>query len=288
MADNIQFTVNNVQHTVTVNPDTPLLYVLRNELKLKSPKLGCAKEQCGACKVLVEGNAVPSCELPISRVAGLSVTTLEGLGTSDDLHPLQETFLEEQAGQCGYCTAGFIMAAEGLLNRVRYPSRDDLNTAFSDNLCRCGTYDRIRRAVQLRVGRPEQNPIYEVLEILDSGSKQLSIPMILEQNPQLDAWIRFNDDETITVLTGKVEIGQGLRTALAQIVAEELDVDITRIHVQMADTSQTVDEGTTAGSRSIETTGSALQLIAAEVRHILMSLAFEELEATSELRACFR
>ena len=284
MVDSIQLTVNNTQHQLNVNPDTPLLFVLRNDLKLKSPKLGCAKEQCGACKVLVDGNAVPSCELPIGRVAGLSVTTLEGLGTPNNLHPLQATFLEEQAGQCGYCTAGFIMAAEGLLNRVRYPSRDELNTAFADNLCRCGTYDRIRRAVQLRVGRPEQNPIYEVLDMpSEPDVKQSNVPQILEQNPQLDAWIRFNADETITVLTGKVEIGQGLRTALAQIVAEELDVDIARLNVIMADTAITVDEGTTAGSRSIETTGTALQLIAAEVRHILLSLAFEELEATSEL-----
>jgi nicotinate dehydrogenase subunit B len=283
MSDNIHITVNGEQCSLNVHPETPLLFVLRNDLKLKSPKLGCAKEQCGACKVLVDGNAIPSCELPIERVAGLAVTTLEGLGTVDNLHPLQETFLEEQAGQCGYCTAGFIMASEGLLNRVRYPSREDMDRAFADNLCRCGTYDRIRRAVQLRVGRPEQNPIYEVLEMPETGVKQAIIPSILEQNLQLDAWIRFNINETITVFTGKVEIGQGLRTALAQIVAEELDVNVSCIHVQMADTMQTVDEGTTAGSRSIETTGTALQLIAAEVRHILLSLAFEELEATSEL-----
>lgn len=283
MTDGIQITVNGEKHALNIHPETPLLYVLRNDLKLKSPKLGCAKEQCGACKVLVDGNAVPSCELPIERVNGLSITTLEGMGNAENLHPLQQTFLEEQAAQCGYCTAGFIMSSEGLLNRVRYPSREDMNTAFADNLCRCGTYDRIRRAVQLRVGRPEENTIYEVLNMPESGVKQAIVPQILEQNPQLDAWIRFNVDETITVLTGKVEIGQGLRTALAQIVAEELDVDIARIQVQMADTGITVDEGTTAGSRSIETTGTALQLIAAEVRHILLSLAFEELEATSEL-----
>ncbi len=284
MMDRLKLTVNSIEHEISVNPDTPLLFVLRNDLKLKSLKLGCAKEQCGACKVLVDGNAVPSCELPISQVKGLSITTLEGLGTADDLHPLQETFLEEQAAQCGYCTAGFIMASEGLLNRVRYPSREDMDSAFADNLCRCGTYDRIRRALQMRVGRAEQNTIYEVLEMpLEAQEKEVIVPSILEQNPQLDAWLRFNDDKIITVYTGKVEIGQGLRTALAQIMAEELDVDIARIRVQMADTAQTVDEGTTTGSRSLETTGTALQLIGAEVRHILLSLAFEELEATSEL-----
>lgn len=284
MAEKIQITVNDQQYQLDVKPDTPLLFVLRNYLKLKSPKLGCAKEQCGACKVLVDGNAVPSCELPIERVAGLSVTTLEGLGTVDNLHPLQETFLEEQAAQCGYCTAGFIMASQGLLNQVRYPSREDMNSAFTDNLCRCGTYDRIRRALQLRMGRLE-DPIYEVIDMSSDADEQMlnTVPSILEQNPQLDAWIHFNHDETVIVFTGKVEIGQGLRTALAQIVAEELDVNINRIQVMMANTSQTVDEGSTTGSRSLETTGSALRLVSAEIRQLLLSLAFEELESTSEL-----
>ena len=285
MTDDLEITVNGELRQVNVDAHTPLLFVLRNHLKLKSPKLGCAKEQCGSCKVLIDGNAVPSCELPIERVVGSSITTLEGLGTPDHLHPLQEAFLEEQAGQCGYCTAGFIMAGQGLLNRVRYPTRDDMNRAFADNLCRCGTYDRIRRAIQLRVGRPEMDTIYEVMDLLavESTPVESEIPSNLNQHPQLDSWIRFNEDDTVTVFTGKVEIGQGLRTALAQIVAEELDVDIHQIKMQMADTRLTPDEGVTAGSRSIETTGTALRLLSAEVRHILLSLAFEELEATSEL-----
>lgn len=285
MTDTIQLNVNNETHQLTVDPNTPLLFVLRNNLKLKSPKLGCAKEQCGACKVLVDGNAVPSCDLPVHRVSKLPIITLEGLGTTDDLHPLQQTFIEEQAAQCGYCTAGFVMAAEGLLNRVRYPTREDMNTAFTDNLCRCGTYDRIRRALLMRVGRPEQHPIVEVIDIPpDEGDKfPIDMPDILARNPQLDDWLQFNEDGTLTVFTGKVEIGQGLRTALAQIVAEELDIDVSRIQVRMADTLLTPDEGITAGSRSLETTGTALRLIAAEARHILLSLAFEELEATAEL-----
>lgn len=283
MAQLIELNVNGKTHQLTINPDTPLLFALRNHLKLKSPKLGCAKEQCGACKVLVDGNAVPSCELPVHRVRELPIITLEGLGTADNLHPLQETFLEEQSAQCGYCTSGFVMSAQGLLNRVRYPTREDMNGAFADNLCRCGTYDRIRRALKLRVGRMD-DPIYDVISVESEYDATFDdIPSILEQNPQLDAWLRFNDDETLTVFTGKVEIGQGLRSALAQIVAEELDIDMQHIQVQMADTIQTPDEGVTAGSRSIETTGTALRLIAAEARHILLSIAFEELEASSEL-----
>lgn len=283
MAQLIELNVNGESHQLTINPETPLLFALRNHLKLKSPKLGCAKEQCGACKVLVDGNAVPSCELPVRRVGDLPIITLEGLGTVDNLHPLQETFLEEQSAQCGYCTSGFVMAAQGLLNRVRYPSREDMNTALADNLCRCGTYDRIRRALQLRVGHMD-DPIYEVIDLeSEFDAMPYNLPSILEQNPQLDDWLRFNDDQTLTVFTGKVEIGQGLRSALAQIVAEELDIDMQRIRVQMADTIQTPDEGITAGSRSIETTGTALRLIAAEARHLLLSIAFEELESTTEL-----
>ena len=108
--------VNDQTHRVDVEGDTPLLYFLRNDLGLKGVKLGCGSEQCGACKVLIDGQAVPTCKLPIKNVAGMSIVTVEGLGTAHNLHPLQEAFIEEQAVQCGYCTAGMIVAAQGLLN----------------------------------------------------------------------------------------------------------------------------------------------------------------------------
>ena len=115
--------VNEQIHRVKVEQDTPLLYILRNDLGLKGVKYGCGSEQCGACKVLIDGQAVPTCKLPVMNVAGLRITTIEGLGTASNLHPLQEAFIEEQAVQCGYCTSGMIVAAQGLLNQQRYARR---------------------------------------------------------------------------------------------------------------------------------------------------------------------
>ena len=112
--------VNGTAREVEVDPETPLLYVLRQDLGLKGPKYGCGLEQCNACKVLVDGNDVPSCKLPVKQVVGAKITTIEGLGTAVSLHPLQEAFIAEQAIQCGYCAAGMIIAAQGLLNRTRY------------------------------------------------------------------------------------------------------------------------------------------------------------------------
>src|SRR5690554_4254758 len=159
----VTLVVNGKHFTVAAEGQTPLLYVLRNELGLKGPKYGCGSEQCGACKVLVDGSAVPSCELPVAQVAGLPIVTVEGLGGPDDgLHPLQEAFIEEQAAQCGFCTAGMIIAAQGLLNRTRYPTDEEIRAALDDNLCRCGIYDRVRRAIRLRVARPDAEPRFEV------------------------------------------------------------------------------------------------------------------------------
>ena len=151
----IELKVNGETRQLEINADTPLLYALRNDLGLNGAKYGCGTELCGACKVLVDGVDVPSCQLPVGQVAGLEVTTVEGSAADDDLHPLQETFLEEQAAQCGFCTAGMIIAAQGLLNRVRYPADDEIRAALSRNLCRCGVYDRVRRAIKLRIGRLE-------------------------------------------------------------------------------------------------------------------------------------
>lgn len=284
MTEEITLHVNGAAHPVRVDPETPLLYVLRNDLHLKGPKYGCGLEQCGSCKVLVDGQAVPSCQLPVKNVRGLEVTTVEGLGSGDRLHPLQEAFLEEQAAQCGYCAAGMIIAAQGLLNRVRYPSDDEIREALAGNLCRCGVYERVRRAIKLRIGRPVWDPIYTVLEraIPLAAADANRLPDTLLRTPSLDAWLRINDDGTVTFFSGKVELGQGLMTALAQIGAEELDVDLARVEVVMADTAQTPDENMTTGSMSLETSGNALRYAAAEARHLLLSLAAEELEAPIE------
>ncbi len=286
MPEAITLNVNGQSRQVNVEPETPLLYVLRGEFGLKGPKFGCGLEQCNACKVLVDGADVPSCQLPVSQVAGATITTVEGLGTAGALHPLQEAFLEEQAAQCGYCTAGMIIAAQGLLNRTRYPSDDEIRAALDDNLCRCGVYDRVRRAIKLRIGRPEWQPIYAMQQGEPlPGSATTDLPSSLQKTPDLDAWIHINTDGTITIFTGKVELGQGIRTALAQIAAEELDVALERIRVTSGDTGLTPDEGSTTGSMSVETSGGALRVAAAEARHWMLQLAFEHLEAqTAALR----
>ena len=279
--ETITLQVNGETHQLDINPHTPLLYALRNDLGLKAAKYGCGTELCGACKVLIDGVDVPSCQLPVSHVAGLEITTLEGLGGADNMHPLQATFLEEQAGQCGFCTAGMIIGAQGLLNRNRYPADEDIRAALSNNLCRCGVYDRVRRAIKLRIGRPDREPINQVIAttpIEESMNLQADSPS-LAAYPQLDDWIRFEDDHTITVFSGKVELGQGIRTALAQIAAEELDVSLGRIRVVTGDTECTPDEGGTTGSRSLETSGVAIRIAAAEARHFLLSLAFEHLDS---------
>ena len=139
--------VNGAMRSVPAEPDTPLLYVLRNDLELNGAKFGCGLAQCGACTVLVDGKAVRSCITPVSAVAQGEVTTIEGLGSVAKPHALQQAFIDEQAAQCGYCTNGMTMSAKELLDRNPRPSEGDVRSALADNLCRCGTHNRIIRAV---------------------------------------------------------------------------------------------------------------------------------------------
>jgi len=144
----IHLRVNGTSRTVNTEPDTPLLYVLRNDFELNGPKYGCGLAQCGACTVLIDGKATRSCVTPCSAATSKAVTTLEGLGTRDKLHPLQKAFLDEQAAQCGYCTNGMIMTAKAFLDANPKPSEAQIKQALAGNLCRCGTHNRIVRAVQ--------------------------------------------------------------------------------------------------------------------------------------------
>ena len=140
-------TVNGRQHEVGAAPDTPLLYVLRNELELNGPKFGCGLAQCGACTVHIDGKPARSCSVPVSSVKG-KVTTIEGLGTPEKPHPLQAAFIAEQAAQCGYCINGMIMTASAFLAQNPEPSEQQVRAALDGNLCRCGTHMRILRAVR--------------------------------------------------------------------------------------------------------------------------------------------
>jgi len=149
----ITIKVNGEMRTVSgAAPDTPLLYVLRNDLALNAAKYGCGAAQCGACTVLVDGRPVRSCVTPASAVAGRAVVTLEGLGNKDRLHALQKAFIEEQAAQCGYCIAGMIMSASALLESNKSPTEGEIRAALAGNLCRCGTHGRIIRAIQRAAG----------------------------------------------------------------------------------------------------------------------------------------
>ncbi|TLY73056.1 MAG: (2Fe-2S)-binding protein [Gammaproteobacteria bacterium] len=152
MAGDLRITVNGKQHRVDTSDDTPLLYVLRNELQLNGPRFGCGLSQCGACTVHLNGDAVRSCVTPVSAAVGGAVTTLEGLGTVEKPHPLQQAFLEEQAVQCGYCINGIIMTAAALLTKNPRATESQIRSALAGNLCRCGTHMRILRAVR-RVAR---------------------------------------------------------------------------------------------------------------------------------------
>jgi nicotinate dehydrogenase subunit A len=145
MAINIK--VNGAMHSVPAEPDTPLLYVLRNDLGLNAAKFGCGIAQCGACTVLVDGKPVRSCATPIDTLGRSEITTLESLGTIERPHPLQAAFMAEQAAQCGYCIPGFIMVAKALLDRNPQPSEADVRQGLAGNLCRCGAHNRIVRAV---------------------------------------------------------------------------------------------------------------------------------------------
>ena len=140
--------VNGRRCETAADPDTPLMYVLRNDLKLKGARYGCGIGACGACMVIVDGKAVQSCDVPVSAVAGKAITTIEGIGTAGNPHPLQRAFVTEQAAQCGYCVTGIIMSAKALLDAKPQPSDAEIRAALAGNLCRCGTHTRILAAIR--------------------------------------------------------------------------------------------------------------------------------------------
>jgi len=159
MARGLTIEVNGAKHRVQGSPDTPLLYVLRDELRLNGPKFGCGLAQCGACSVLLDGREIRSCVTLVSATRGKRITTLEGLparwaaqrgkaARKGDLHPLQQAWIDEQVPQCGYCQSGMMIQAADLLAKKRNPSEDEIRTAMNGHLCRCGTYPRILTAIQ--------------------------------------------------------------------------------------------------------------------------------------------
>jgi len=152
MAAELTLRVNGADHKLKIDPQTPLLYVLRNDLGLTAAKFGCGLEQCFACAVLADGEAVTSCATAVEAFVGKEITTLEGIGTPERLHPVQEAFLEEEAAQCGYCIPGVIVSATALLDRTARPSDEEIRAALAPHLCRCGSQPRIVKAVRRAAG----------------------------------------------------------------------------------------------------------------------------------------
>jgi nicotinate dehydrogenase subunit A len=144
----IEFKVNGARRAVVADASTPLIYILRNDLKLKGTRFGCGQGVCGCCTVLLDGRSIQSCNTPASAAEGRNVTTIEGIGSGAALHPLQRAFIEEQTGQCGYCLTGIIMGAVALLNRNPSPTDAQIRSELDIHLCRCGIYDRILRAIR--------------------------------------------------------------------------------------------------------------------------------------------
>jgi CO/xanthine dehydrogenase Mo-binding subunit/aerobic-type carbon monoxide dehydrogenase small subunit (CoxS/CutS family) len=298
-----RLTVNGAERSVTCEPDTPLLDVLRHDLGLAGPKFGCGVGLCGACFVLIDGRARASCDLPVSAV-GAPVTTVEGLSGGGRLHPVQQAFIDEQAAQCGYCSSGMVMAAVGLLRDRPAPTEREVHEALNGNLCRCGTHGRIIRAVQKAAGQlsgrsdaaahpptgqilasqvptadtqPGQGPMLAPSRppVAQAGvqSSASPLPADLAANPALARWLDFSRDGEVTIRIGKVEYGQGIWTALAQVAAEELQVGLDRVRMAPVSTRTSPNEGVTAGSRSVQDSGSALRQACAQARGLLLDAA---------------
>ena len=311
METEFRLTVNGAERSVACEPDTPLLDVLRHDLGLAGPRFGCGMGLCGACFVLIGDRVRSSCDLPVSAVDG-PVITVEGLADGGRLHPVQQAFIDEQAAQCGYCTSGMVIAAAGLLRERPAPAEQEVREALDGNLCRCGTHGRIIRAVQKAAGRTSggqtvvphppagspaasQPPARVPVEgtpagegprlvppsgspgplVAESGvpSGVSALPADLAANPVLARWLDFSRDGEVTIRTGKVEYGQGIWTALAQVAAEELQVTLARVRVAPVSTSTSPNEGVTAGSLSVQDSGSALRQACAQARDLLLDAA---------------
>ena len=307
METEFRLTVNGAERSVASEPGTPLLDVLRHDLGLAGPRFGCGMGLCGACFVLIGGRVRSSCDLPVSAVDG-PVITVEGLSGLGRLHPVQQAFIDEQAAQCGYCTSGMVMAAAGLLRDRPAPTEQEVREALDGNLCRCGAHGRIVRAVRKAAGRTSDGqavvpwpPAADVLvskvpaggtqpvegPVLASASGSPSpldaetgvpagispLPADLAANPMLARWLDFSRDGEVMIRTGKVEYGQGIWTALAQVAAEELQVTLARVRVASVSTSTSPNEGVTAGSLSVEDSGSALRQVCAQARDLLLDAA---------------
>jgi isoquinoline 1-oxidoreductase beta subunit len=279
-----ELTVNGALHKLEIAPDTPLLWVLRDALGLKGTKYGCGVGICGICTVLADGEAVRSCAVAASALAGKSLLTVEGLAETR-FRMLQDAWIAEQVPQCGYCQPGQLLAAAALLARHPQPGDELIGEAMSGVLCRCGTYPRIRRAIRRAAqasaaARAPQRAVPLPPPHSEAGSR-------FAPNP----WVRIAADGTVTVIIDRSEMGQGVVTSLATLVAEELEVELDAVRTEFAPadpayTNPELGEQTTGGSTSIRAAWRPLREAGAAARELLVAAAAERWDVRrSECRA---
>ncbi len=265
----IELEVNGRHHRLTTDPRTPLLWVLRDALHLKGTKYGCGVGICGSCTVLVDGKATRACVTTLAEAAERKVTTIEALAANPQ-EPLLRSWIAEQVPQCGYCQPGALMAAAGLLGSTKSPSAAEITAALDGVLCRCGTYPRMRRAIDrvLRgVDRPAPNEHRRAPE-------QAAGTAVFQPNP----WVRIAEDGAITIVIDRSEMGQGVATSLAMLVAEELEVDLAQVGIEFAPADPAYanpefGEQVTGGSTSIRSSWLPLRRAGAEAREMLIAAA---------------
>ena len=261
--------------------DAALAYVLRSpRVGDLTPKVGCGLEQCGSCRVLVDGAPAYACTLAARGVNGRHVETAAGLDT-----PVRRALVDANATQCGFCLPGIVVAAEALFRKDARPEPTAIAAALTPQLCRCGSHPRVLRALTAlaRGEAPESPPRWNAVPRAGEAlPADRALPPALAATPSLARWIRFTGERRVQAMTGKVEIGQGLLTALRIVVADELDVAPECVTVFSAHTGHTPDEGVTAGSMSIETSGAALRQASAWARRVLLARAAERLGVSVE------
>ena len=267
--------VNGKSHTLDLDPATPLLYALSDDLELRGPKFGCGLGQCGACTVIVNGTAVRSCVTPVSAVAGKEIVTLEGLGTPEKPHPIQKAFIDEQAAQCGFCLNGVILTAKGVSGQES-EGHGAGDSAGAVRTC-CAAASRTRGCTRpfsaTRRRWRNEPPMRAALDALNrrdflktAGALIVGFRMaggdasaqfgkrsdsgVASPIDQLDSWIAIAADGSVTAYSGKEELGQGISTAQQQLVAEELSVPFDRVKLIYCDTALTPDQAYTSGSQS--------------------------------------
>ena len=282
----MRLTVNGRIHDVDAAPDTALLHVLRNDLELNGPKYGCGLGECGACAVLIDGVAARSCVVPIEGCVGRDIVTLEGLGTRERPDAVQAAFIAEQAAQCGYCLNGMIITTKALLMRTRIPPRP---RCWKRCATICAAAARISRSCARRCEpRAMSRRGWRLMADVPTGFERrpgsLSIvrPAMPGEEGTFETFIKITAVGSVTAYNGHVDLGTGIRTALGQIVAEELDVSFARVVVVLGDTSRVPNQGATIASETIQITAVPLRKAAAQARQFLVERAAERLELPVE------